>query len=91
MLFQKYPNLLWKVFLIYNLYRNVLKIETIIDLILANSFKSPVTMGTNETDLLDFHKVVITFLKFCQAKQIQNHQVIRSSVTKRNLSSQIFT
>ena len=48
-------------------------------------------MATTETNLSDFHKVVITFLKFCQTKQIQNHQVIRSSVTKGNLSSQIFT
>ena len=48
-------------------------------------------MDTTETDLSDFHKVVITFLRFYQVKQIQNHQVIRSGVTKRNLSSQIFT
>lgn len=87
----KYPKFLWKVCLIYNLYRNVLKIETVIDLILANSFKSPIAMDTTETDLSDFHKVVITFLRFYQVKQIQNHQVIRSGVTKRNLSSQIFT
>ena len=48
-------------------------------------------MDTTETDLPDFHKIVLTFLKFCQAKQIENHQVIRSSATKRKISSQMFT
>lgn len=86
-----FPNFLWKDFLINSLYRSVLKIETIIDLILANFLKLLIIMDTTETDLPDFHKIVLTFLKFCQAKQIENHQVIRSSATKRKISSQMFT